>query len=472
MKLNVRIDWKIKSVLLSVFIFGCSIFSWAANISSTGAGGNWNATTSWVGGVIPGQNDVVTIVSGATVTVTSNTTVTSVTLNSGGTLDLAANLTGDITLNGGTLTSATTVSPSVTGNITSIGNNNSTITVNGSTSTLYVAGNITTNTGNNVSLNINGPGVLSVANFTVGANNNVNLNNNSTSSTLSKVVVRNNLTLSNQSSMTISGVIVVKGTFNAANNGNVAIDGGGAFSAQGQVFKGVNTINQSLSYCEAADPCVFAAQNPSTQCNKVCIALGGFPGNGSSATLPVTLVQFSVVYEQVQAQVRLGWTTSSEINNDFFTIERSVDAVNYEVIETVKGAGNSRERLAYVTYDPNPLPGISYYRLKQTDFDGQSSYYKSMAIENLNKAQFGFNLVPNPGNGQQLNLVLKGEGIDQVLVSVYGHLGQMVYESVASVTDGSPLNIQLRQRLPNGIYWVKVRKGNETVTRQMLVSNL
>jgi hypothetical protein len=387
-------------------------------------------------------------------------------------LNLAANLTGDVTLNGGTLTNTATVSPSVTGNITSIGNNNSTITVNGSASTLYVTGNLTTNTGNNVSLNTNGPGVFNVANLTVGANNNVNINNNSTNSTLSKVVVRNNLTLNNQSSMSISGVIVVKGIFDAANNGNISINGSGAFSAQGQVFKGANTIDPSLSYCEAADPCVFALENPASKCNKVCIALGGFPGNGGSTTLPVTLVNFSAVYEPVSAQVRLGWMTGSEMNNDFFTIERSADAIHYETRETVQGAGNSRERLAYVTYDENPLPGTSYYRLKQTDFDGQSTYYKPMAVENTNQAKFGFSLVPNPSNGQQLNLALKGEGMDQVLVSVYGHLGQMVYESVMSVTDGSQLNIQFLQSLPNGIYWVKVRKGNETVTRQMLVSNL
>jgi|GEM_PF-2822072 len=471
MESNVLICWKTNSLLLSVFVFSLCSFGWAANISSTATGRNWEATSSWVGGVVPGPGDVVTIVSGATITVNSNRTVTSVIINSGGTLNLAANLTGDVTLNGGTLTNTATVSPSVTGNITSMGNNNSTITVNGNASTLYVTGNLTTNTGNNVSLNTNGPGVFSVANVTVSVNNNVNINNNSTNSTLSKVVVRNNLTLSNQSSMSISGVIVVKGIFDAANNGNISIDGNGAFSAQGQVFKGINTIDPSLSYCEAPDPCVFALENPTNKCNKVCIALGGFPGNGGSTTLPVTLVQFSVRYESVQAQVRLGWTTSSEINNDFFTIERSADAIHYEAIETVKGAGNSRETLAYVTYDANPLPGINYYRLKQTDFDGQFAYDKPMAVENMNKAKFGFNLVPNPGNGQQMNLALKGEGMDQILVSVYGHLGQMVYESVESVTDGKQLSIQLRQSLPNGIYWVKVQKGNETVTRQMLVSN-
>ena len=85
MKLNVLIDWKIKSLLLSVSVFGFSTFGWAANISSTGTGGNWNVASSWVGGVIPGPGDVVTIINGATITVTNNTTVTSVSLNSGST---------------------------------------------------------------------------------------------------------------------------------------------------------------------------------------------------------------------------------------------------------------------------------------------------------------------------------------------------------------------------------------------------
>jgi hypothetical protein len=237
-------------------------------------------------------------------------------------------------------------------------------------------------------LTINGPGLLNVANFTLGSGD------DSVISSGGKMLVRNNLTLSNQSTMSVNGVLVVKGTFDTANNGNITIDGTGAFSAQGPVNQGNNTIDPSLPYCVAADPCGFPEQNPHTKCNKVCIALGGFPGNGGSTTLPITLVNFSVMYEQ-------------------------------------------------------PL-----------------------AVENRNQPKFGFNLVPNPGNGQQLNLALKGEGIDQVLISVYGSLGQMVYESVASGTDGRQVNIQLRQSLPNGIYWVKVRKGNETVTRQMLVSHL
>ncbi|NRA10572.1 MAG: hypothetical protein HRT57_01295 [Crocinitomicaceae bacterium] len=73
------------------------------------------------------------------------------------------------------------------------------------------------------------------------------------------------------------------------------------------------------------------------------------------------LIHFSAKYDAVNT-VQLNWSTASEINNDLFTVERSKD-----------GAGNANSTLTYYDLDRNPLNGISYYRLKQTDFDGSIS---------------------------------------------------------------------------------------------------
>jgi len=74
-------------------------------------------------------------------------------------------------------------------------------------------------------------------------------------------------------------------------------------------------------------------------------------------------------------------TVTSEINNDFFTLERSRDAMDSEIIGFVEGAGNSSQTLHYEFVDYDPLPGISYYRLKQTDFDGSYEYSQWVAVE-------------------------------------------------------------------------------------------
>ena len=71
--------------------------------------------------------------------------------------------------------------------------------------------------------------------------------------------------------------------------------------------------------------------------------------------------------------MRLDWSTASERNNDYFTIERSASGQDFEEVARVDGAGNSVSTVNYTDRDPWPLPGTSFYRLRQTDFDGTTS---------------------------------------------------------------------------------------------------
>ncbi|MBP6313090.1 MAG: T9SS type A sorting domain-containing protein [Flavobacteriales bacterium] len=84
--------------------------------------------------------------------------------------------------------------------------------------------------------------------------------------------------------------------------------------------------------------------------------------------LPIELISFTAKVEE--PWVRLDWTTASERNNDFFTVERSADGEHFMDIHEEMGAGNSQQVLNYLTFDREPLTGLSYYRLRQTDFDG------------------------------------------------------------------------------------------------------
>lgn len=100
--------------------------------------------------------------------------------------------------------------------------------------------------------------------------------------------------------------------------------------------------------------------------------------NGGGNPLPIELLDFTA--KEKQGKVRVEWMTVSEINNDFFTVERSANAVAFEVLTEVAGAGNSNGVLYYGTLDEQPLHGVSYYRLKQTDFDGSYSYSEIVAV--------------------------------------------------------------------------------------------
>lgn len=95
-------------------------------------------------------------------------------------------------------------------------------------------------------------------------------------------------------------------------------------------------------------------------------------------TLPVTLVSFNA-YPQPD-RVDLKWVTASEINNDYFTLERSADAINWQKIHKTSGAGNSTQMNYYSWSDREALNGTSYYRLSQTDFDGQTEYFQVVVV--------------------------------------------------------------------------------------------
>lgn len=112
--------------------------------------------------------------------------------------------------------------------------------------------------------------------------------------------------------------------------------------------------------------------------------------------LPITLINFAGT--QSGNAVVLNWTTATEKNNDHFTIERTADGANYEAIATVQGAGNSTIELNYSTTDNNPLPGTAYYRLRQTDYDGNTKTYGPTAVNYTPQTGSSFevqNLYPN-----------------------------------------------------------------------------
>lgn len=98
----------------------------------------------------------------------------------------------------------------------------------------------------------------------------------------------------------------------------------------------------------------------------------------SQNPLPIELMWFTALPDG--KDVKLEWATATERNNDFFTVERSIDAVRYEPILTRDGAGDSWSTIEYADLDRTPLPGVSYYRLKQTDFDGSSTYSDPVVV--------------------------------------------------------------------------------------------
>ena len=136
---------------------------------------------------------------------------------------------------------------------------------------------------------------------------------------------------------------------------------------------------------------------------------------------PIELLYFKGTFQD--RNVVLKWATATEINNDYFSIERSNDGRMFYEIVGIQGAGNSTELIEYTYQDNNPLSGWSYYRLKQTDFDGKYTYSQLIVVENIYR-NFDFKIYPNPVDDEfslHWNGDLAGEGKLKIY-DLNGHL--------------------------------------------------
>ncbi len=189
---------------------------------------------------------------------------------------------------------------------------------------------------------------------------------------------------------------------------------------------------------------------------------GEFIISGKVNPLPIELLYFNV--QSVNNNlVQLDWQTNSEINNDFFTVERSINRVDWEVIKIVDGAGNSNAILNYSIIDKHPYLGHSYYRLKNTDFDGQFKYsqIRNVNVKKLDNSEV--EIYPNPATNQ---ITVKGNFNELKGVVLYNTLGQNVTSLVGQIiTNENQVIIDL-SKLSKGIYYVKTKTTANKVYKQ------
>ena len=183
---------------------------------------------------------------------------------------------------------------------------------------------------------------------------------------------------------------------------------------------------------------------------------------GNEVPLPIELLSFSANCHNQNIVIK--WSTASENNNDYFTVEHSADAANWLLIKTVVGAGNSSTLRNYSFTDSITQNAVSYFRLKQTDFDGKSKYSRVITIRNCkeNLALNSLTIYPNPASGI-INIFFNGD-IGQVRsIEVFNVLGERVYYSgyyqpYIDLTNKS-----------NGIYFVHFNLYKKTITAKIVI---
>jgi len=196
--------------------------------------------------------------------------------------------------------------------------------------------------------------------------------------------------------------------------------------------------------------------------------------------LPIELISFDATKIN-ETSVKTYWQTATEINNDYFTVERAAPSnspngggLNWEEIGVVDGAGNSSSVLSYQLLDNQPSQyshlNTLYYRLKQTDFDGSYSYSNIVAVNFDDASASGFNIYPNPTTGDNINISLSGKMNSEVLIIVRDVLGKELYAKGFIMNDET-MTIKLSDgfSLAAGVYTITASTNDHLVSKKIVV---
>lgn len=201
-----------------------------------------------------------------------------------------------------------------------------------------------------------------------------------------------------------------------------------------------------------------------------------YVGNGGITPLPIVLDHFNAS-STAHNTVQIAWGTFSEKNNDFFTLERSTDGKNFEVLTTIDGAGNSNKKLHYSFEDINPLPGYNYYRLKQTDYNGDFEYFNIVGVHNkvgtseieAKEAIRIGKVWPNPFK-DQVNISFEAAMDGEVEVIVQNALGEIVHKAFSPFHYGeNAYTFESGTALKAGVYYITLWQNGKKHTTQRLV---
>jgi hypothetical protein len=267
-------------------------------------------------------------------------------------------------------------------------------------------------------------------------------------------------------------VIQINGALSTTAASSVTLINGAQANNVYWVVQGAVTINTNSSFCG------------NIVCNNGAISLGsGVNLNGRALTtagiinttamtannsfgggcyvLAIQLLSFTGVC--AMQTVVLNWSTAMETNNKLFTVQRSDDGKNWQLVGVIDGAGNSSNLHTYSLTDKLPGKSGSYYRLMLTDLNGENTYSNVIAVRKCGiDTTESFILYPNPSTGK-FTLLFTGDRTQVSSIEIFNAVGEQVY---ASVGFQSTFNLSNK---PSGEYFVEIRLPSKTINLEVTV---
>jgi len=258
------------------------------------------------------------------------------------------------------------------------------------------------------------------------------VSNNLTWTISGTVIIKGDVIMNNGASLSVSGNLTIDGDFTGGNNtqvsnsGNIAV--GGAVTVGGGTTSLVNTGTFTAGSCSPP--------------------ASGFCGE-VDVPLPVTLLFFKA--NQAGEKVNLSWATASELNFNYFSLERSSNGMDFGELEQVKGNGTTNERKDYKLVDNNPLVGRNYYRLKSVDFDGYTEYFNIVLVNFSGEKTF--NVFPNPSDGTAVNFALNFVPEGNTTITIFDNYSSNI--ATVKPTDPGQL-VTFATSLKSGLYFARI----------------
>ncbi len=225
----------------------------------------------------------------------------------------------------------------------------------------------------------------------------------------------------------------------------------------GQAIEGYNNVTGTNAWAQAG-------RNAPTQWTVTNDAIRMVPNCTPCSTavtctppLPIELLSFDGICSN--DQVDLFWATSSEINNNYFSVERSNDLVQFETLGTIQGAINSNVIQEYSFTDHTPRSGNTYYRLRQTDINGDFKYFDPISV---NCAGMNLTIYPNPNLG--IFKILGADAYSDLMVTDI--FGKVVYQMNNLATSN---DIDL-SHLKSGVYFITIQSNNQSWVKKVVIN--
>ncbi len=257
-----------------------------------------------------------------------------------------------------------------------------------------------------------------------------------------------------------NGTITINGDFDNSGSGSVSADNGGYVAVDGD-FKNTGGGSTDVDGGTFVVGGTYEGTPPTGETGSCSGGSGGCCGVGCG-TLPVELVAYSVVFES--DEVKLIWKTASEIDNDFFTLEKSNDGKDFIAIAKIDGNGTTTDANTYNWNVKNLADELVYFRLSQTDFDGTT---KMLGMRVIVPQKGGGDLLksmsfyPNPA---QRDGLITFSGIVPESVEIYNSLGQLVQGEILNSDQ-----FRLTEELKAGTYYLKAYLNGVSVGRRLLL---